>query len=113
VLIVVFGSLAVGAALDQAEVAFAIMCGAAVLLGLHAFGECHAAMAVVVRALQQPEAPEPAPSAETVPCEPVAAGHAGFSSVCRPEGRPADYVSANSRVAPVSRPRILGDEEIS
>jgi GT2 family glycosyltransferase len=113
VLIVVFGSLAVGAALDQAEVAFALMCGAAVLLGLHALGECHAAMAVVVRALQQPEAPEPAPSAETVPCEPVAAGHAGFSSVCRPEGRPADYVSANSRVAPVSRPRILGDEEIS
>jgi len=92
VLILVFGSLAAGAALDQAAVAFAIMCGAAVLLGLHAFGECHAAMAVVHRTLQPTEAPDRV--AERVPSTPVPSGPSSPGPAFRPDGRPIVYLSA-------------------
>jgi GT2 family glycosyltransferase len=106
VLILVLGGLSVGAALDEAAVAFATMCATAVLLALHAFGECHAAMAVVHRTLQPKEAPYRAVAA--APSVPVSSGPDGLNLI-RPDGRPAVYLSV--AIAPGHGRGKLRDEE--
>ncbi|HEX2711734.1 MAG TPA: glycosyltransferase family 2 protein, partial [Candidatus Acidoferrales bacterium] len=69
-----FGTLAVGATLDHAAVAFAVTCGTTVLLALRTFKECAGGVAIIHRILRSIEAPKSAGEATSiasVPSTPV------------------------------------------
>ncbi len=110
VLTLVFGSLAVGAALDQAAVAFTIMCGTAVLLALRAFGECHAAMAVVHLKLQCIESSKAA--SETAPFAATPSGPVGFDTAFQPGKKSAVLIPATA-LPQTRKPPVLVDEKDS
>ena len=106
-LVLLFAILAAGAALDEAMAAFAITCGAALLLALQTFAECDAAMAVFYRTLQPARAPDPLPA--TAPPASLMPSPIGFGPFVQTDGR----VAMNRSAAIASSPshRDLGSEK--